>query len=124
MIEDIINRMSSNSFLIKGWSLTAIGGLITLFVTNQSKSWSHSLLWLTLGCCLLFWTSDAYYLRQERRFRDLYESVLQQSESEINFSMAFLPVKERFWCTFVRPVFLLSYGAILVSIIGMLCVFR
>lgn len=35
LIEDSISRMSSNSFLIKGWALTVISGLITLYITRN-----------------------------------------------------------------------------------------
>lgn len=73
MIEDVISRISSNSFLIKGWSFTVIGGLVTLYFTQQDKKWSDSILLLSLAFCVLFWLSDTYYLLQERRFRKLYE---------------------------------------------------
>ncbi len=50
MIENIINRMSSNSFLIKGWSLTILGGLITVYLANINKPMSYLILLL----CLFF----------------------------------------------------------------------
>ena len=40
MIEDVVTRMGSNSFLIKGWSLTAMGGLMTLYFANMDKKWA------------------------------------------------------------------------------------
>lgn len=54
MIEDVINRMSSNSFLIKGWSLTILGGLITVYLANINKSMSYLILLLCLFFCLMF----------------------------------------------------------------------
>lgn len=61
MIEDVINRMSSNSFLIKGWSLTILGGLITVYLANINKSMSYLILLLCLFFCLMFWVSDTFY---------------------------------------------------------------
>lgn len=61
MIENIITRMGSNSFLIKGWSITVIGGLITLYFTKITQSWSYNLLWIALGICFIFWVCDAYF---------------------------------------------------------------
>ena len=30
MIQNVINRMAKNSFLLKGWSITLLTGIITL----------------------------------------------------------------------------------------------
>lgn len=112
MIEDVISRMSSNSFLIKGWSFTVIGGLVTLYFTQQDKKWSYSILLLSLAFCVLFWLSDTYYLLQERRFRKLYEEVALKPEAAIDFSMKLPKSDEKFLCCMTRPVFLISYGII------------
>lgn len=37
LIENVIERMAKNSFIIKGWTLTALGGLATLYIANQDK---------------------------------------------------------------------------------------
>ncbi|MHA5123193.1 hypothetical protein R5Q06_03245 [Oenococcus oeni] len=120
IIESTISRMASNSFLIKGWSLTALGGLIALYVANQSKSWSYDLLLVCLGACILFWINDAYYLNLERCFRKLYASVASQTEEKIDFSMDPPCIKGGFRCALVQPVFLFSYGIILIIVLLML----
>ena len=39
MIENVINKMSSNSFLIRGWGITVISSLITVYLTHlRNKS--------------------------------------------------------------------------------------
>ncbi len=35
----------------------------------------------------IFWSLDGYFLRQERRYRELYKAVAGKRESEIDFSM-------------------------------------
>ncbi|WP_338210821.1 hypothetical protein [Lactiplantibacillus paraxiangfangensis] len=112
MIEDVISRMSSNSFLIKGWSFTVIGSLVTLYLTQKDKKWSYAILVLSLVFCVLFWLSDAYYLMQERRFRKLYEKISEKKEDDIDFSMKLPESDEGFLCCMIRPVFLISYGII------------
>lgn len=124
MIQTVINRMSSNSFLIKGWSLTVLSGLTTLYLANRSKSWSRSLLWLGLSCCLVFWINDAYYLLQERRFRKLYKSVTYKRANEIDFSMEVQPKSEHFIRVFFRPIFLASYGIIALAFLIMGCALK
>ncbi|MCZ3668365.1 hypothetical protein L2724_08915 [Limosilactobacillus vaginalis] len=109
MIEDVISRMGSNSFLIKGWSITAIGGLITLYVAKIQYSWSYDLLWVALVLCLIFWISDAYYLQKERQYRQLYDLVRQRKNAEIDFSMHVSKLNENILCCMCRPIFLFSY---------------
>ncbi len=87
LIEDSISRMSSNSFLIKGWALTVISGLITLYITKSNHKWAPNLLILSMVVCLIFWINDTYYLYQEQRFRFLYEKVRKTDSAKINFSM-------------------------------------
>ena len=122
MIEDTISRMSSNSFLIKGWSLTAIGGLLTLYFANLKHLWSYNLLWLGLGACLLFWLNDAYYLQQERNYRKLYEIVRNTDEDNIDFNMK-VPTPNSFCCMF-RPIFLFSYLPIFVTLLLLIYVMK
>lgn len=70
-LQNTINRMSHNSFLIKGWTITFIS-LLFILAVNGSNYW---LLILSLFPLICFWGLDAYYLRQERLFRELYNFV-------------------------------------------------
>ncbi|NRO67110.1 hypothetical protein [Lactobacillus helveticus] len=117
MIENIINRMSSNSFLIKGWSLTILGGLITVYLANINKPMSYLILLLCLFFCLIFWISDTFYLREERCFRSLYEIVRKKDEENVDFSMNPIKSKETFLRCMFRPIFLMSYLPIFIIII-------
>ena len=117
MIEDVISRMGSNSFLIKGWSITAIGGLITLYVAKVKYSWSYDLLWIALGICLMFWISDAYYLQKERQYRKLYDLVRNKKEEDIDFSMHIPKTSESIFCCMCRPIFIFSYVPILLVLL-------
>lgn len=81
-IQNVINRMSHNSFLIKGWTITFISLLFILAVNGSS----YLLLILSLLPLVCFWGLDAYYLRQERLFRKLYDAVRQEKIND-SFSM-------------------------------------
>lgn len=124
MIEGIINRMGNNSFLIKGWSLTSIGGLITLFIANHEKQWAYYLLFVALGACLVFWRNDATFLYYERQHRKLYNEVCKLTEDKINFSMQLPENNESIWTCCGRPVYLWSYGVITIVLIVMLYIFK
>jgi len=70
IIQDIIKRMASNSFMIKGWSLTLV--IVTLLL----KGAEMYQVWLAFIPLLVFWFLDAYFLWQERMYRKLYEWVI------------------------------------------------
>jgi len=88
-IQNVINRMSNNSFLIKGWTITFISLLFILAVNGSS----YLLLVLSLLPLICFWGLDAYYLRQERLFRELYGAVRQGRVNE-PFSMKTKPFEK------------------------------
>jgi hypothetical protein len=67
-IQGVIARMSTDSFLIKGWALT-VAAAIYGFAANRSD-WRIALVGLLPA--IMFWGLDAYYLWQERLFRKLY----------------------------------------------------
>ena len=59
-IQGVINRLSSNTFLFKGWSITIIGAVFTTMIATNNNDF----LWLILGIVLMFWVIDAYYLKE------------------------------------------------------------
>lgn len=68
----IINRLAGNSFLLKGWSITLAAGLFAL----ASRDSNPDVAAVALLPSLSFWGLDAYYLRQERLFRALYQDIV------------------------------------------------
>lgn len=88
MIQGIINRMAGNSFMLKGWAVTLVAGIYALASKDANKIYYL----ITYVPIVIFWGLDAYYLRQERLYRKLYDKVRKQRDNEIDFSMnAVLP---------------------------------
>lgn len=115
MLQAVINRMASNSFVFKGWSVTIIAGL-SAFATSDS---SKKLLLVAFLATLLLWAVDAYYLSLERQYRLLYEKRAKQKPKEISLSMK-LPEysKLKSWLkALFAPVLLGFYGAASVLIV-------
>lgn len=71
MIQNIINRMATNSFMIKGWSITLISALFVLSSKDADKNYAF----IALLPAISFWILDAFYLQLERKYRKLYEQV-------------------------------------------------
>lgn len=83
MIQAVIARMASNSFLIKGWSVTLVAALFALAAAGPNARFVY----VAGFPALMFWALDAYFLRQERLFRKLWDQVRTADENEPNFSM-------------------------------------
>jgi hypothetical protein len=87
-IQAIITRLAGNSFLLKGWTVTLAAALFALSANDTNPSFAL----IALFPALAFWGLDAYYLRQERLFRKLYEDLLksmsQDTEPIAPFSMS------------------------------------
>lgn len=70
IIQDIIKRMAFNSFLIKGWSITLVVATLLL----KGNKYQVLIAFIPL---LVFWFLDAYFLWQERMYRELYRWVVE-----------------------------------------------
>lgn len=70
IIQNIIKRMTLNSFVIKGWAITLI--VVSLLLKDSDKY----KIWITFIPLLFFWFLDAYFLRQEKLYRKLYDWVV------------------------------------------------
>jgi hypothetical protein len=71
LIQGVVNRLAGNSFSMKGWSITLVSALFALAAKDANVRYAA----LALLPALCFWGLDAYYLRQERLFRKLYDAV-------------------------------------------------
>ncbi|HYO66386.1 MAG TPA: hypothetical protein VEU33_09915 [Archangium sp.] len=67
LLQNIITRMAQNSFTIKGWAVTVLTALLA-FSNKESDRWFAV---YALYPAVAFWGLDAYYLMQERLFREL-----------------------------------------------------
>lgn len=77
-IQAVVTRMASNSFLLKGWSVTLAVALLGLAAKDSNVKFAF----LALIPPICFWALDAYYLRQERLYRKLYDQVRKLSDAE------------------------------------------
>lgn len=86
-IQNTINRMSTNSFIIKGWAITLIGVIISFteidgryLFYNSSYNLPIEMVILLL-VIVLFWSFNAYFLMQERRYISIYTKTIEQFNS-------------------------------------------
>lgn len=115
-IQQAINRMASNLFLLKGWTVTLIAAMFAL-AAKESRDLYFLLAYFPT---LMFWLLDGYFLSQERRFRSLYEHVRKLDESAIDFLMDTQPFKEspsrnKWSHALFSPTLLIYYGVLLMA---------
>lgn len=116
MIQNIINRMATNSFLVKGWCVTLVAALFAL----SSGSGNLRFTILAYFPTIMFWTLDGYYLWQERLFRGLYDYVREKEEEKVDFSMNIFPVlsKTSSWlATVFSKTLLVFYGTLALAVL-------
>lgn len=91
IIQDTIKRMADNSFKIKGWCITIVTAIIGIAIDKSN----YDLLVASLFPIILFWYLDAFFLRQEKLFRELYDFIRMKKDSDdIDFSMDTTPFKD------------------------------
>lgn len=128
MIEAIIERMAKNSFQLKGWSMT----LVALVGAFSSQGSDKRFMILAFIPILGFWFLDAFYLQQERRYKQLYKNVAEKDENDIDFnldtSLVIGDAREMERLCFCRCLFSKTvawfYGSIAVAMFGLLILLK
>ena len=90
MIQAVIARMANNSFLIKAWSVTLVAALFALAAAGTNELFVY----LAYFPAFMFWVLDAYFLRQERLFRELWDHV-RELDAGVDFSMDTEPFNDK-----------------------------
>lgn len=83
MIEAIIERMARNSFQLKGWTMTLVAAVVALASHGSNQKYILFAFIPVIGFCGL----DAFYLQQERKFKQLYKNVIKKDDKDIDFNL-------------------------------------
>ena len=88
-IQGVINRLATNSFQMKGWSVVLVAAILVLLARESHLEAAY----IALLPIVLFWALDGYFLRQERLYRALYDHVRTLEEAQIDFAMNVAPFR-------------------------------
>jgi hypothetical protein len=77
LLQAIITRMATNSSNCKNWCITLVSALL-VFIADKGKT---NFISIALIPILLFCFLDAYYLGQERAFRESYNTFVKTMHS-------------------------------------------
>ena len=117
LIQGVVNRLSTNSFLLKGWSVALVSAMFVL----SSKDARPAFLFLTYIPAIIFWGLDGYCLWQERLFRALYKHVRVMPDKDVDFCMSTGKITQskglRWFDSIFSMTLIMFYGALILAII-------
>lgn len=117
-IQNVITRMNTNSFQIKGWTVTLVSGLLALDLAGGEQIQPF----FTVLPILPFWILDGFYLSRERRYRKLYKEVISNTSSVGPFAMEteIFESNERWFNSIFSQTQLVYYGTLVLLVVGIL----
>ena len=83
MIQSIVSRMGSNSFMLKGWAVSLVVVVFALPKGDACK-WVYLVILIPV---VMFWILDSYYLTREHAYRNLYDAVRLEPGSKTDFDL-------------------------------------
>lgn len=120
-IQNVITRMNTNSFQIKGWTVTIIAAVLAIYASTKN----YYFVLVGIFPTLLFWFLDSYYLTQERKFRGLYNDVAKVSKNPKKIKLfemrpdLYTKGKYSFWNVFCSTTIWKLYFSIIIILCGL-----
>ncbi|WP_179152223.1 hypothetical protein [Chromohalobacter israelensis] len=111
-IQNVISRLSSKSFLSRGWGVTLVAAAFSI----DSFDGGNVLTLLPYLLIITFWVLDSHYLYLETCFRSLYKNVAARREGDIDFSMDIDKHWPDFVCVLLRSHFWFFYVPALIGV--------
>lgn len=78
-IQSNIARMNQCSFQMKGWMITVVSALLALFaasIDEETGTGNTVFIFIAIAPTVIFWFLDSFYLQQERKFRGIYNDIV------------------------------------------------
>ena len=79
----VIDRLSNISFILKGWAVSLVAGLMALAASGSNQDY----VLITYIPIAVFWFMDAYFLMMERQYRELFNRNTDLSQQLAQFTI-------------------------------------
>ena len=118
--QTVITRMNTNSFQIKGWTVTVVAALLAIFASTKNELF----ILVSIFPVTVFWCLDSYYLMQERKFRGIYNDIAGLTDKPITskeFEMRpdrYVGGKYSYFNVFTSPTILILYLSLAVFLLS------
>ena len=97
-IESVIERLARNSLSCKTWALTLFSALSAVLLNaskNSCDKYNRGIFFVAVVIMLIiFWGLDAWYLKMERMYRSLYDTVCTEDAPKKPYDMSIACFKE------------------------------
>lgn len=119
-VQNVIARMNVNSFQLKGWMITIVSALLALYVSTEKSLY----VFVAVIPDILFWCLDAYYLKQEKLYRKLYQDIVNNSVSpfDMNANRYDVSYRKVYWSKTVAGLYFTI--AIILLLLGLFLIFN
>ena len=78
IMQNVIQRMSSNSSSCKAWCVTLVSAVLVIVADKGKPEYA----WIAMLPTIIFAALDAYYLALEKAFRDSYNDFISKIHSK------------------------------------------
>ena len=116
-IQGVINRLATNSFQMKGWSVVLVAAILVLLARENKLAAAY----IALAPILVFWALDGYFLWQERLYRALYDHMRMLDKAQVDFSMNVTPFRTGYRRSWAAAVFSRTLSAFYGVLIFTVC---
>lgn len=117
LINNVIDRLSHKSFLVKSWSITAVTAILAFGIDKED--FRIFIVGVPVAC--VFWYLDTQYLWLENVFRELYKSVLKKEIKPMDMDISGHKCKVNWWVIFRRPtIWVVYFFEILILILSII----
>ena len=82
-IQRVIDRLSNTSFILKGWAVSLVAGLMALAASGTN----HGYVLVAYIPTVVFWLLDAYFMMMERQYRQFFEENMDLSREVKCFTL-------------------------------------
>ncbi len=117
LIQGVINRLASDSFRMKGWTVVLVAAVFVLLARQNAFDAGY----IAILPITAFWALDGYFLWQQRLFRAHYDNVRTLPTENIDFSMDVRtykgPLRQSWLGTTFSRTLAFFYGALLVFVL-------
>ena len=79
LIQNCINRMTKNSFMLKGWTISLVAVVLALTADKLNPFFLFCSVFIPILC---FWYLDALFLQAEKMYREMYNWVLEERKKD------------------------------------------
>lgn len=79
----VIDRLSNISFILKGWAVSLVAGLMALSANGSNQNY----VLIAYIPIAVFWFLDAYFLMMERQYRELFNKNTDLSQQLEQFTI-------------------------------------